>query len=545
MNYDEFTAEPLMYNENLSGINKLLKGEQADILFITAGNIPLKYNQVKNYKAGTKILFLTDDDWQFMRFSRMYGLCFDWIVTTYKNNLSLYLEHGFENVILSQWGVNTEHFIPMNVEKTIDVALIGAPHSNRAELVRKLLGDGINIKLFGKGWEKVGLGQFSGGYLEDSELPNVINKCKISITTLQSGDQSTLQIKGRIFEIAACKSFQLVEANPLLQEYFEEGNEIVTYNSYSDLKGKILNYLSNDYERNRIAQNAYYRIIKEHSWQKRIEKIYDAVNSSKPEKRIETIEYPRVIVYFKTKSGFMPDAGSINSLNNQTHTNFEICFIGSVSTEITSLKHKCKTGRDFASSLKENNAEYAAFMADGDYWEPEKLELQVFALQNDKRNGIHINLTNISVFDGINNYELFYYSYSDLIIYNAPAPKLLLPYSSVLLTQDYLLNNKSVITSWFENAEKDYGFAQTIKYPNDIRITDMQYCLVKMPLKSIKINSGINSAIEYENYWHWYYSSWSVLFYFITSLKIKKVYILLKQYFLSKKHIYSFIKASL
>jgi len=542
LGFAEFTAEPLMYDENLSGIRKIMNGSHPDILFMTAGNIPLKYNQVKNYEAGTKVLFLTDDDWQFMRFSRMYGLCFDWIVTTYKNNLPLYCEHGFNNVILSQWGVNIEHFIPMNIEKTIDVALIGAPHSNRANLVKKLIEDGINIKVFGKGWDKIGLGQYSGGYIADSDFPKVINKCKISITTLQAGDNSTLQIKGRLFEIGACKSFQLVEANPLLEDYFEEGNEIVTYNSYTDLKGKILYYLWNDYERNRIAQNAYYKVIKEHSWQKRIEAIFNMVNHNKSQKRINSADNPKVTIFYRVGSGNVPEVETIKSLNSQSYKNYDVCFIGDVSFETSTFGFGCKTGKDFDSAAGQTDSEIAAFIADGDIWEPEKLELQVFALQNDRKNGIHINLTNFSVCDGKKYTELFFYSYADIVSISKNGPKLLIPLSGMLLTLEYLIMKKSIITSWFYGTEKEYELAASIEYNKDYRITDMQYCLVKMPLQIIKLNSAIYSGKEYENFWHWYYSSKSVLFYFIHRANIYAIYILLKQYFLSKKHIYSFIE---
>ena len=79
----------------------------------------------------------------------------------------------------------------------------------------------------------------------------------------------------RLFEIPATKSLQIADKCP--QDWFKDGDEIVLYKNNYNLLKKVKFYLNNDQERIRIANNGYNRLLKEHTYEHRIKKIFQIV----------------------------------------------------------------------------------------------------------------------------------------------------------------------------------------------------------------------------------------------------------------------------
>ncbi len=539
---DTITLKSSEFKRNINILEKKLLKNEYEYLFVTAGNVLIKINNLRRFKNYTKILFLTDDDWQFYQFSRFYGHYFDWIITTYKKNLTLYEKHGFVNVIYSQWGVNTKFFHPVITEDKIDVSLIGAPHSDRKELAGYLIKNNIQIKLFGSGWEKTEYKKYSGGYLDEMQYPYVINQSKINICTLRSGDESTLQVKGRIFEIAACNSFQLVEHNPLLFDYFTE-DEIITYENYNDLNEKINYYLNNERERKKIAQKAFTRVMIDHTWEKRITKIFNVIrnNASKKTLPIKTDSSVTIIYENKNKSVF--NKCTIDSINNQTYSNISLSLITSNPNIDTKLKYPFTLYEKYSDALNDIKTDYVSFIEDGDIWENEKTEFQVFALENDRQDAIVASMANYSLYDERIGSEIFYYSFTDTRKKgNFDIPFMIVP-SSLMISREHMIEIK-------ENYHRPN--ISTFQWLNsnlclinerDFRIIDIQYCLAKLPISKIKewLKQAAEQRIYYADFWHWSKPNWQVIVALAFRLRIKSIYCFIKSYFKSNPIIQSYL----
>ena len=87
------------------------------------------------------------------------------------------------------------------------------------------------------------------------------------------------QLKGRLFQGVGAGAMVLNEYCPELENLFEIGKEIVTF-EYGDISGfrdKLSWYISHDDERKKIAQAGYERGRKQHTFAARIRQIFDIV----------------------------------------------------------------------------------------------------------------------------------------------------------------------------------------------------------------------------------------------------------------------------
>lgn len=94
--------------------------------------------------------------------------------------------------------------------------------------------------------------------------------------THRSGER-VLQVRLRDFEAPMSGAFYMVEYMDELQEFFEDGKEIVCYHDKHDLAEKAKFYLSHDAERERIRWAGHRRAVGEHTWQQRFRRVFREV----------------------------------------------------------------------------------------------------------------------------------------------------------------------------------------------------------------------------------------------------------------------------
>jgi spore maturation protein CgeB len=87
------------------------------------------------------------------------------------------------------------------------------------------------------------------------------------------------QLKGRLFQAVGAGAMALNEYCPELEELFEIGKEIITFEfgNVEEVREKLLWYLAHDAERQRIARAGYERGRKHHTFTARIQQIFDIV----------------------------------------------------------------------------------------------------------------------------------------------------------------------------------------------------------------------------------------------------------------------------
>jgi len=90
------------------------------------------------------------------------------------------------------------------------------------------------------------------------------------------------QLKGRLFQAVGAGAMTLNEYCPDLEDMFEIGQEIVTFQfgAVEEMREKLAWYLRHDWERERIAKAGYERARKEHTFTARINQIFAKVRDN-------------------------------------------------------------------------------------------------------------------------------------------------------------------------------------------------------------------------------------------------------------------------
>lgn len=179
--------------------------------------------------------------------------------------------------------VNPQKYKPMKVseEYQSDICFVGSALPIRIRTFDHLAPFLIKKKtiIVGQWWERLKNYSKLKPYILNQTVPPVeaakyYNGAKIVLNIHRSKNdikQNPLQLpaytpNNRTFDIAACRSFQLVTDRRDLKRYFELDKEIVAYRGLNDLKQKIEFYLKHDSEREQIADMAYRRTMQEHTY---------------------------------------------------------------------------------------------------------------------------------------------------------------------------------------------------------------------------------------------------------------------------------------
>jgi spore maturation protein CgeB len=167
------------------------------------------------------------------------------------------------------------------------ISFMGAGYHNRQQMFASLAN--MPFKIWGTEWPECKpfdkLVQENGRRLKPEEYVKIFNATTININLHSSTERDGVDPNGdflnpRTFELAGIGAFQLVDERKLLPEVFEPGKEVITFSDTRDLKEKIYYYLEHDEERQRIAENARARALREHTYQHRIKTMLSTIYSS-------------------------------------------------------------------------------------------------------------------------------------------------------------------------------------------------------------------------------------------------------------------------
>ncbi len=274
------------YQQSQINFIKLCKETEPDILWqeFCMGN-ELHSDIVKHLTHNTKIttvLFMSDDEWR-ISVSLPCAKDYNFAITNHPPAIPQYHQHGIHHVIPCQWAVNLDHYYPVQTEKKYDVSFVGSAVQNRIQPIKKILDSGINIKVWGAHWNNIPeLSHIAGSKVSIKEMRDIFSASKISLVlNWDGGYGNIMQIKGRVFELAACKTFQLNHEYPYLKEYYNYPSELVMYTNNNMIE-TIQYYLEHDAEREAITSAAYHRTIREHTWKHRLVNVFDTILNNLP-----------------------------------------------------------------------------------------------------------------------------------------------------------------------------------------------------------------------------------------------------------------------
>lgn len=171
------------------------------------------------------------------------------------------------------------------------ISFVGAGYHNRQQVFASFAD--MPFKLWGTEWPECRpfdrLVQEKGRRLAPQEYNKIFNATDVNINLHSSGERDGVDpfgdfVNPRTFELASVGAFQLVDERTLLPELFEPGKELVTFRDPKDLKDKIAYYLAHPEERFEIAQRGRERVLREHTYGHRLQKMLSIIYSSRFEK---------------------------------------------------------------------------------------------------------------------------------------------------------------------------------------------------------------------------------------------------------------------
>jgi spore maturation protein CgeB len=196
---------------------------------------------------------------------------------------------GLRNVLYLPQCTNEDVYRPYELTETergmlcADVSLVGSRYSYRVRLLKEL--EEFNIALWGRGWSKVSdkrlLQSLRGGDIRGPKKARVFSGSAISLNP----HHPLNDIRGtnsRTFDIAACKGFQLSDDKEDLRDLLKAGEEIICFRTTEELRKLIGYYLSHPDERKQLAEAAYQRVLKDHTYYNRACEILDIIKNSPP-----------------------------------------------------------------------------------------------------------------------------------------------------------------------------------------------------------------------------------------------------------------------
>ncbi|RPI78835.1 MAG: hypothetical protein EHM45_05125 [Desulfobacteraceae bacterium] len=176
------------------------------------------------------------------------------------------------------------HPLPTATDRA-DVVFIGSPYPNRVAVFQDL--SDFDLALWGPGWSAVAALQSrargNNQWIESRDECRILNGAKIALNIHSSLVPGRLIEKSdflnpRVFTVAACGAFQMVDDSEPLAEAFEPGAEVAVYSDLPSLKEQLAHYLTNPAARNRMAQKAYQRVLAEHTYSKRMDTMLRFMN---------------------------------------------------------------------------------------------------------------------------------------------------------------------------------------------------------------------------------------------------------------------------
>lgn len=241
---------------------------QPDILFTVQMNYELWLETLAAIRSHNvlTISWTTDDSWKYREVSRFIGHSYDVITTTYADVVEKYRSDGIPGVFLTQWAANSETLQPPLPAKDCryPVSFVGMAHGDRKKMAAELRARGIDLQCFGHGWP--------GGAVSHEQIRTIVRESVISLNFANS--KGVNQIKARTFEVPGWGGFLLTEDAPRLESFYTPEKEVAVFSDTRDLAQRIRYYLDHPEERDRIANAAYERTRRDHTYDERIKQLF-------------------------------------------------------------------------------------------------------------------------------------------------------------------------------------------------------------------------------------------------------------------------------
>lgn len=262
---------------------EVVRSDSPDLLFCCLFEEQIQIETMSRISRDTDTVtfnWFCDDHWRFDTFSRRWAPAFNYVSTTSSAAMSKYLRAGHTNVMKTQWACNHFLYRPVSAPLRYDVTFVGQPHGRREDYIRALRAAGVDVRVWGQGWES--------GRLSQQEMIEVFGRSRINLNFSEASTRGPeprwrrlfpgrlpRQIKGRNFEVLGCGGFLLTETADNLSDYYVPGSEVATFHGIRDGVRKVVDYLADEASRARIARAGLDRTLREHTYEHRFSAIFE------------------------------------------------------------------------------------------------------------------------------------------------------------------------------------------------------------------------------------------------------------------------------
>lgn len=165
------------------------------------------------------------------------------------------------------------------IKKIYPLTFIGQ-HTPRRELYFQPLAK-LGLRIWGPRWENSSLRHLAHPPVSVAVTHEIIQQSHLVVNILNGSDRhQPTAINIRTFETTALGTCLLVRADSLLPRYFKPNKELITFTSPRNLYQKAVYYLNHPLEREKIALAGYNRILKDHTFAKRLKQLFRIVTAA-------------------------------------------------------------------------------------------------------------------------------------------------------------------------------------------------------------------------------------------------------------------------
>jgi len=177
-----------------------------------------------------------------------------------------YLVEGCNSIYLPE-ASDSELFSPSNKPKLYDVIFVGKAYGIRSKIIDKIEKSGIHVECFGSDWPN--------GRISTEKMAEHFARSRIVLGVGTIGHCSDFySLKMRDFDGPMSGSLYITHDNIDLYDLYDIGKEIITYQTPEECSEKINYYLKHQDEAAIIAKAGRKRAVRDHTWEKRFEKMF-------------------------------------------------------------------------------------------------------------------------------------------------------------------------------------------------------------------------------------------------------------------------------
>lgn len=179
------------------------------------------------------------------------------------------------NAHLLHEAMNPAWHKPLTGQRNGSVVVAGNYYAFRQAVVLRLMRDGVSSQLFGPPpprWSHPDIKRLhTGKYVSREEKSRVFGEGLACLNTFSLAEGDSLNC--RAFEIAGAGGLQIIEHRSAIEECFEPGKELLTFQTYEELRSHIERARSYPQEMRPIRDAGARRALAEHTYRHRLASI--------------------------------------------------------------------------------------------------------------------------------------------------------------------------------------------------------------------------------------------------------------------------------